>query len=199
LLEDQIPGDFDLPAAMDRGDCFFDAVAQGMNQIFNTSDWTAKRLRLAIEDYVKGNPDSWVQPTITKEEKWNEYLVRIGYTADDIDKDIVLRGEPIWGRPRIEGRILCALYDIKIHVFEALEMTEAHTDATQPIVMEQIVTQDKSISIENMEREAYDDGQIIHLVCHRNHFVLVLIQAPDSANINEAVHLPDETSVQLSC
>ncbi|WP_206663913.1 ankyrin repeat domain-containing protein [Wolbachia endosymbiont of Laodelphax striatellus] len=99
----KLPEDFTIGKAIGRGDCFFDAVAQVLNQLKPGTNFTVKSLRefcrkqALISQKVKGKiiadarnrRDSIVvlpEPGIDDDELWKTYLIGIEYSAEDIKK-----------------------------------------------------------------------------------------------------------------
>ncbi|WP_264686224.1 OTU domain-containing protein [Wolbachia endosymbiont (group B) of Polyommatus icarus] len=63
-LKSAHPEKLKIGAAIKTGDCFFDSVAQGLNELNIKPDYrfTAKSLRKDCADYARANkkPDQWV-------------------------------------------------------------------------------------------------------------------------------------------
>lgn len=71
---------------------------------------------------------------------WDAYLTRIEYTYDDISRldfaqpDLYISltkikygstlCEPIWGRPEVEGPLICKIYNIQINIIEKYNVDE---------------------------------------------------------------------------
>jgi len=120
-LNAQLPLGYRLGAACDDGDCFFDALAQCLNQIKNTDTYTVKSLREACHKFYQKNQKlvtDWDladlnEDTHSKDRyEQHEYYYKIQYTADecneDFNKDIC-----IWGRPWVEGVMICQELKVK--------------------------------------------------------------------------------------
>ncbi|URG40586.1 OTU domain-containing protein [Wolbachia endosymbiont of Ostrinia scapulalis] len=99
----KLPEGFTIGKAIGGGDCFFDAVAQGLRQLRPGMEFTVKSLRqvckkLTLNDQqlrkqviqdARNREDSTVilpQPGINDDELWNAYLDSIEYTVEDIEK-----------------------------------------------------------------------------------------------------------------
>lgn len=154
----KLPEGFTIGEAIGRGDCFFDAVAQGLKQLKPETNFTVKSLReicrrqaLLSSQEMKGKiiadsrnrGDSKVvlpEPGIDDEELWKTYLIGIEYSNEDIEKmqrdnkDVfssltdlkygsVLQ-VPIFGRPEIEGSMICNEYGVKLHVIQDFSRCE---------------------------------------------------------------------------
>ncbi|WP_349967767.1 hypothetical protein [Wolbachia endosymbiont of Armadillidium arcangelii] len=99
----QLPEGFTIGKAIGRGDCFFDAVAQGLKQLKPGTNFTAKSLREVCRKQALSNQevkekviadarnheDSTVvlpEPGIDDDELWNSYLIGIEHSIEDIEK-----------------------------------------------------------------------------------------------------------------
>ncbi|WP_353272227.1 ankyrin repeat domain-containing protein [Wolbachia endosymbiont (group B) of Alcis repandata] len=151
----KLPEGFTIGKAIGGGDCFFDAVAQGLKQLNPGTNFTVKSLREVCRKQAlisqemkekiiadaRNREDSTVilpEPGINDDELWKTYLIGIEYSIEDIEKmqrdnkDVFLLltdlkyGStlqiPIWGRPEIEGSMICNEYNIKLHVIEDLHI-----------------------------------------------------------------------------
>ncbi|OJW67022.1 MAG: hypothetical protein BGO68_00395 [Candidatus Amoebophilus sp. 36-38] len=121
-LNAQLPLGYQLGAAYDDGDCFFDALAQCLNRIENTTKYTVKSLRGSCHKFYQENQklvadwdsaDSGKSIHTKKEYEQHQYSYsKILYTADECDslfnKDLC-----IWGRPWIEGMMICQELNVK--------------------------------------------------------------------------------------
>lgn len=149
----KLPEGFIVGKAVGGGDCFFDAVAQGLGQLRPGIEFTVKSLRQVCKKIASGNQqlknlviadtrDSCdptvisADPSISEDRLWNNYLASIEYTVEDVERMKIENPGlyqsfisprygstlkiPIWGRPYIEGRIICNCYNVKLHVIENL-------------------------------------------------------------------------------
>ena len=147
-LKSAYPEKLKIVAAIKTGDCFFDSVAQGLNELNIKPDhyFTAKSLRKDCADYVEqhGKQDSYAYKAVIKDAAIGGYFVAIegpyGPIQDPKTKINMIDEKktfheylkniknmatgagsaPIWGRPEIEGRMICEKYKVKIEVI-ALE------------------------------------------------------------------------------
>jgi hypothetical protein len=117
---------------------------------------------------------------VSDDKLWNAYLASIEYTSNDIHK---MQGDnlslyksltslkygstlqvPIWGRPDIEGQMICKKYNVKLHLIEKSTVTE--------VWLHQIVDKTCSKSVENAD---YSDVSTVHIINKGNaHFEPVL-------------------------
>uniref|UniRef100_T1I627 OTU domain-containing protein n=1 Tax=Rhodnius prolixus TaxID=13249 RepID=T1I627_RHOPR len=133
-LRENLPKGFKIGAAVGKGDCFFDSVAQGLNELRNKGLITnVKSLRKSCKQYARqvnqSKKGSWLSNALEGEgEELCEYIPRIEFTAEDIknaspDSEIkILKLEnAVRGRPEIEGKMICEKYKVKIKVIELRE------------------------------------------------------------------------------
>ncbi|CAG0922873.1 unnamed protein product, partial [Notodromas monacha] len=101
------------------------------------------------------------------------YLLRVRLTAAEIMTNPLL-GPTIWGRPEIEGRILCGEYGVKLHVIEKHEVDN------QLLFAHQLIGSNYSKSIDEKTVYAlYNEPNVIHIINEgRNHFEPVLPSSP---------------------
>ncbi|MFP3022542.1 MAG: ankyrin repeat domain-containing protein, partial [Wolbachia sp.] len=99
----KLPEGFTIGKAIEGGDCFFDAVAQGLRQLSPVMEFTVKFLRQVckklalgkqeikdkvIKDARNRGDDTIVisRVDVSDDELWNAYLARIEYTIEDIEE-----------------------------------------------------------------------------------------------------------------
>lgn len=68
-----------IGAALKTGDCFFDSVAQGLNELKPGHRFTAKSLREGCADYAEqhGEQDSWTYRAIIKDAAIGGYFAAL--------------------------------------------------------------------------------------------------------------------------
>ncbi|WP_341810089.1 hypothetical protein [Wolbachia endosymbiont (group A) of Apotomis capreana] len=121
-LRKKLPEGFKIGAAVGEGDCFFDSLAQGLNElkdqglITSSKGFSVKFLRESCKQYVQqvnqSKKGSWLDNALKGEDgKLCEYISRIEFTAENIEN-------AIWGRSEIEGKMICEKYSVKIRVIE---------------------------------------------------------------------------------
>ena len=174
-----VPNGFIIGDAAGAGDCFFDSVAQGMNQLCITGGpFDVEGLREACLIYAECNygsiydsqsHKSWRQAIeedavegkyATENRKKQPYfhncMVNIGLTAAE-------SSSVIWGRPEIEGRMLCQIYGIKLHIIENFH------SSGQEVIGHQLVDGSGSRSVDE-HSSLYIDPQFLHILneglCH---------------------------------
>ncbi len=172
-----------LGSALDRGDCFFDAVAQSLNYQGKGS-YTAKDLREVCRQYVvtldKGskeanwiyqrflrdanrlNPNDNGEATLAAARNYQHYMANIGFTAADIDAGQGLNITiAIWGEQDIDGRILSEKLGIKLHAIKLLE-------AEETLILAHQLDRKSIVDVD------YAEQAIIHIAIFNNHFVPLL-------------------------
>jgi len=207
-----IPNCFIIGEAAGGGDCFFDSVAQGMNELcIPGGPFDVKVLRQACFNYAKCNQGciyysqshkTWHQAVEedavvgsctsggrNEYTDFESYLVHIQLTA--AERAILNLGTAIWGRPEIEGRMLCQKYGIKLHIIENFH------SSGQEVIGHQLVDSSGSRSVDE-HSSLYNDPQIIHILneglCH---FVPILRKTSEpNKPIEKKAHLSPSEGVQ---
>jgi hypothetical protein len=91
-------------------------------------------------------------------------MTNIGLTAAERHR----LGSAIWGRPEIEGRMLCKKYGIKIHVIEKYNLNG------QEVIGHLLVDGSRSIYLDEVST-LYIDNQVVHVLNEGSfHFVPIL-------------------------
>jgi hypothetical protein len=119
-----------LGQAVDNGDCFFDAFRQQLKRLLGI-DTTVKELRAEISAYahdLRHKPDNWIKDyivlsrenqNIDEREKLLAYEEYLEGVHRDVSMAEKLMGKlPIWGDKKLDGRILCELYNVNLRVLE---------------------------------------------------------------------------------
>jgi hypothetical protein len=115
----QLPENFIVGHAIDNGGCFFDSIAQSLNFIRKTNEYSEKSLRLICYQYYVNNKkevDEW-----NKADNYRGEYRNVQYTEAELffrNKDKA----PIWGRPNVEGRIICKV--LKIGLVSLIEINK---------------------------------------------------------------------------
>lgn len=177
-----IPENIYKGEAVGGGDCFYDSVAQCINQMFDL-EVTIKSLRKICQTFAYkelNNPESWLREALKLDSdeinELTDYANRVQYCAEDFNKnieEIKVLGllQPIWGRPYVEGRIICKYYNIKLHILE-LHYVESHVVPIHEIVDQ---TGSKTIEVD------YSERGVIHILNEGHyHFtpLLFIINTP---------------------
>lgn len=152
-LKSAYPEKLKIGAAIKTGDCFFDSVAQGLNELKLGHHFTAKSLRKDWEDYVEqhGKQDIWAYKAVIKDAAIGGYFVALegpnGPIQDPqtevylIDKKKTFHeylkniknmatgagSAPIWGRPNVEGRMICDKYEVELYIYSIDEESQKVT------------------------------------------------------------------------
>ncbi|WP_338482315.1 ankyrin repeat domain-containing protein [Wolbachia endosymbiont (group A) of Ophion costatus] len=193
------PNELKIGVALKTGDCFFDSVAQGLNElnIKPGFHFTAKSLRKDCADYAGANknPDQWVYNVIIgdaeeyfvpQKDPDGEVISENGYNKQDDIKSFFKYLEaiknmatessspPIWGRLDIEGRMICAKYKVKIEVIELLEEPIKGSTENQYFI----------------QSEQGEGDNVVRVVNYKMHFVPLLKNL--EKDIEEAVEVSRE-------
>lgn len=182
LLSKEIPAGLVLGKARDQGDCFFDALAQIVNGINSTDVNTDKYLRSLCHDFYLKNKelvDGWNASEFGGIDGQKDGYYMVQYTVDECEKDFNGRS-PIWGRPNVEGRILCHQLNLEaICVIEILE----DPATKQSVVSFHIANKDTYKSISDEEAQVWlKNPKIPTVVVDQNslHFVPLLTSAQEA-------------------
>ena len=204
-----IPKSFIIGEAAGGGDCFFDSLAQGMCQVsISGGPIDVCLLRQACFDYIRVHKDSAYDSRSGK--TWHEmitedavtggyasggrhehtdfesYLAHIRLTS--AQRAVLNLGAAIWGRPEIEGRMLCEIYGIKLHIIENF-----HSSGHE-VIGHQLIESSGSRSLDE-HSSLYNEPQIIHILNEGSgHFVPILrkTSVPNKHIGKEALLSPSE-------
>lgn len=212
-LKSAYPEKLKIGAAIKTGDCFFDSVAQGLNELNIKPDYrfTAKSLRKDCADYVEqhGKQDSWAYKAVIKDAAIGGYFVELegpyGPIQDPKTKINMIDEKktfhqylkniknmatgagstPIWGRPNIEGRMICNKYKVELYIYSIEEDSQkvtvtkitAHDD--DPAVFIQ------DIDLNQLEIDS--SKKTVGVVNYMRHFVPLLSKIPSDITENQSV------------
>jgi len=175
--------------AAEVGDCFFESVAKGMQQLSVAGGpFDVHVLRQACFDYATVHEDSVYDSRSGK--TWHQMIVQDavagGYVSNSrhdhahfesylahiqlssAEEAGLNVGVAICGRPEIEGRMLCQKYGIKLHIIENFD------SSGHEVIGHQLVDSSGSRSLDE-HSSLYNDAQIIHILNEGlGHFVPIL-------------------------
>lgn len=147
----------------------FDSLAQTLNQVKPEINASAKSLRTVCKNFaMQENLQEWFTTGVTaprdnlnRSVTLEQYTKSIEYTAGENNNN---PKHIIWGLPEIEGRIICIVYGIRLH------LVEGYIINNQNYQLHQIIDGSGSKSA-NEDRIYYSDNNTIH-VCNKgtNHF-----------------------------
>lgn len=182
---------YQLGTALSEGDCFFDAIDQGAERANVTipneykGQFGYKILRQICNKFAKTHSedkDHWLKKQIEKDKgSHQDYLATIQYSAPEMEKmwkeDGLFSGTAIWGRPDIDGRIICDVLKIRLHI---LEIKQVEKDI---IFNHQLIDGNGSQTILEKEiNNLYGDEKIIHMVIYQGSLHYVPFMRPVLAN-----------------
>lgn len=111
---------FVLGTAVDDGGCFFDGLAQKLNVLQKTNQHSEKSLRMVCYTYYMENKEAVDELFKGQNEGSTKEYDKVLYTKPELDEAFD-QTAPIWGRPHIEGVILCRALNLQeIVVLESL-------------------------------------------------------------------------------
>lgn len=206
-LKSAYPEKLKIGAAIKTGDCFFDSVAQGLNELNIKPDYrfTAKSLRKDCADYARANrkPDQWVYKAVIRDageyfvpqkDPDGEVISENGLNKQDKAKSFFKYLEyitnthtadaPIWGRPDIEGRMICEKYEVELYIYSIDE-------ESQKVTVTKITAHDDPeffIEGENLDQLKMDNSKkTVGVVNYMRHFVPLLSKIPSDITENQSV------------
>lgn len=107
--------------AIDNGDCFWDAFAQGLSYILGKKV-TIKELREKVSEEIQRfdkcpDEENWVKKMMVHDpmDTYEGYRDQVMLTCGEIlEKGM---GAPVWGQEKRDGVILCHLFKVNLKVF----------------------------------------------------------------------------------
>ena len=189
LLENTLNKDYKLGIAVGKGDDFYDAVSEALNEALNTHEYTLKGLRLLCHEYVmsldkrfKFNKEtSWIANSFNDELKYYEYMGNVQYTAEECENGSGLNNENLCkgGEQHLDGRIICEQFkenNINLHIIEVKKNSGYPEESKEPyIIRHNLVTTNGLLNVDENEIN-WNSKNIIHLAVDSNHFVPILRQ-----------------------
>ena len=181
---------------------------KSLRQICKNLALSNQQLKDEVIRDAKGNHDPGVvlpDPSISDDELWDAYLAGIEYTAEDMKgmetqephlykaltnlKYGSTLQVPMWGRPNIEGKMICSKYNVKLHIIENLPNSG---------YSHQLINELTSRSIDCVD---YDEENTIHIINKgASHFEPILRKQTLSHGHNIMISSeenPDSKSVHL--
>ncbi|WP_265042135.1 OTU domain-containing protein [Wolbachia endosymbiont (group B) of Melanostoma mellinum] len=207
-LKSAYPEKLKIGAAIKTGDCFFDSVAQGLNELNIKPDYrfTAKSLRKDCADYARANkkPDQWVYKAVIRDageyfvpqkDPDGEVISENGLNKQDDAKSFYKYLEcitnthtadaPIWGRPNIEGRMICDKYKVELYIYSIEEDSQkvtvtkitAHDDDPEVFIQD--------INLNQLEIDS--SKKTVGVVNYMRHFVPLLSEISEDITESQPV------------
>jgi hypothetical protein len=192
--------DFEEGAAYDKGDCFFDSVAQGLEAVGKTIPGHAKhegykKLRVLCNTYVKeygrlSPTENWPKTEMDEDAKtgvstYQDCLSTSQHTQSEMEEQKKLgffTGYSTFGRPHIEGRIICEKFDVELHIVELIEYKGTI------IVQHTHVNAERSKQVE-LEEIDLASPKILHVAIYKDHYTSIFSRLSHRpALILESVH-----------
>lgn len=178
--------------ALADGGCFFDALAQALNQAQDANQYDEKLLRQACHRFYINNKalvDKWnAEDSSTFLEKDEYNLVQ--YSSAELSQHFNHRS-PIWGRPAIEGVMLCR--ELELHGILTLEIL-LDVDTQQLVAGYFLANKEnyKQLTDEQVIQQLLADKSIPKLAVGQKslHFVPILHKATSTQKENTARQTP---------
>jgi len=171
----------------DDGDCFYDAFARGLSTIKGQT-FTVQNLRDRLKVEVERLHDSegnWVKVACTEEkdgiDSYEKYRTMVGTSFQTVVDEIKSReaaGEvvenptyPPWGRPEIDGELLCKLFNVKLEItsvevkrtFEGDEDQLPDIDPAKYFISEEVYP----------KKNVLDTDSVVEIAAYPGHFLAV--------------------------
>lgn len=159
------------------GDSLFDAIIRELRIIFRKEIFTIESLRQVCKNFAEGSDlPEWfttgvaalrdhLDRTITLE----DYKERITITSMSDPTGIRGLPRPIWGSLEVEGRIICQIYDVKLHVVKK-HIINKGSASEQEVLTHTIIDKSDSRQVDEDEID-HHDKRIIHILDKGNlHF-----------------------------
>lgn len=183
-----------LDSAYSEGDCFFDAVARGIIKAGISIPGDSKvpdykKLRITCREYLKicdsEEDKRWVKSAIETDAKtdgggadFQTCLMIMQYSHSEIQEKYRLKEfeykNATWGRPDIEGRIICSRLKIKLHVICAQELDLSEEEGgkknKQLVIIHQLVDDKGTKQVKDSDID-YKDDKTVHIFLYKEHFV----------------------------
>ncbi|WP_265021607.1 OTU domain-containing protein [Wolbachia endosymbiont (group A) of Icerya purchasi] len=185
-------------------------MAQGLNELKPGNRFTAKSLREDCADYAKANKrsDFWVYKAVIKDAGIGGYSVELegpyGPIQDPKTKINMIDEEktfnkylecitnthteteaPIWGRPEIEGRMICDKYEVELCIYsiekygQKVTVTKITANNDDPKVF---------IEDENLDQLKIDNSKkTVGVVNYMRHFVPLLSRISEDITKSQPV------------
>lgn len=183
VFNDNMPTEFKLGISKDKGDCFFDSCAQQLNELYGTHQYTDKMLRELCRDYAialdkkcEQNPqhnDNWLAKLFRNQGDYYNYLMNIQYTDAECQAGIgSAEGYAIWGEQHIDGRIICEVLGIKLHIVQVMPNPDDKTSNQAKFLVGHKLFDEKLKAVElNKDNKIWSDAKTIRIAVCDNHFV----------------------------
>lgn len=188
-----------IGAAISDGDCLFDSIAQTLNQNNPGLNHSAESLRQRISEYLDTPRAAWVQKKVEADNKnYRDYKNLVGLTAA---KAALIGKIAIWGRADIEGRILCEIFNLKLHLIEAREeIKDEEGHIIIPALLHHLVTAEGESVIDEGKIEKVEPNTVYLVNDSQSlHFVpLLLKQAPELSSLPRTLTPPVEIPVEVA-
>jgi hypothetical protein len=154
------PDNFHVGKAIGNGSCFFDSFRQGLEQQKGI-EVTVEQLRRDCKEFAQNNPPEWFISGISNDfDEVRGRFVNCGITCDQYINKI--EKNEFWGRPDIEGRMLCGKYGVKLHVVESNPLCAVSNQ--QDPFLHQLIDSSDSKNAGEYNEVNYDDSSVLHII-----------------------------------
>ncbi|CDZ76580.1 cobaltochelatase subunit [Legionella massiliensis] len=186
---------FTLGEAIDDGGCFFDSLAQTLNQLGNTDIYSENYLRLLCQEYFfanKAEVNAWNKAD-NGLELGDDYAF-VKYNKAQLEADFYGRS-PIWGRPSVEGKILCRKLNL-----DALYVVELIIDPDNGSLIPAVFKATKTgyTQLSGLPQDVIGKEPVLLVHQGKLHFVPLLSQVKPSHGKDKDKELPKKAVVQTT-
>ena len=189
-----------LGRAYSENDCFFDAVVQVLppealkesknSEALSRLKWLRMVCSREANKIHQTDPaHNWIKRWDTWESSdvsYEKYLSCLQYAFHEVGKQGVTDMDIVRGDPDIEGRIICAQFNLTLHVMGWDEINSQ--------IVHKIVSTDSDNPMDFVEAHQvdYDDANLIHIAQYKDHFVPLVSQGAKSLSLQNCEMLKEE-------
>lgn len=189
-----------LGEAYSQNACFFDAIVQALPtdklQECKSNDplFHEKWLRTVCSEEANkihqvDTQNNWIKKWdtwLTSDVPYEKYLSHIQYAAHEVNNSSVKATDILRGDPDIDGRLLCAHFNVKLHVMGWDESTNQ--------IVHKIVSNDHDNPIDSVEPHEidYNDPNLIHIAHYKDHFVPLVMKGDKTIQHTKNCEIPKQ-------
>lgn len=196
----------DFGSALSTGDCFFDSLAQAIeNKGFKIQgrplSLSHKQLREFCDHYLKKlnrkhSESNWVQTAISQYggEDYITCLAQLKYTQSEMDnlkREGFFDGISTWGRPPIEGRMLCKILSQQLDRHISLHVMDIQAVGDQLVKTHWIVDENGQLPIAE-DKVEYNNQNCLHIANYRSHYVPLVTVSSTKQKVHSVELTPGE-------
>ncbi len=203
-MQPKLPNGLTIGSAITGDDRFFHSFLQCIQQVKPGKTFSIKTLRINCKNFAKKNvnqDDSWIKELLDNNHALpciEEYVTQVEFTSDDIvsPKAAALHlQKAIPGCPEIDGRILCNVYNVKLHVIEK------HIVHGKTYFLDLVV--DSFVSKHSNDIQ-YEESDVVHVLQEEVNKYLPILRthksiSSDSSDGEEAANVLNSKLFKVMC